>query len=104
MKKEMITVRRVDEDILRKFKARAVTERLKIGDALTEAMRESFIIKKVDDYVFQESWQNFCNQKSTNFSFTDCTIISLIKKGGIRNISTFDDDFKKVEGISVIGF
>ena len=39
MKKELITVRDVDEDVLRKFKAAAMEERMKMGQALTNAMK-----------------------------------------------------------------
>lgn len=40
MKKELITVRNVDEDVWRKFKAKTVEERLRTGEALTEAMKK----------------------------------------------------------------
>lgn len=35
----MVTVRHVDEEILRKFKAKTVEKEMKMGAALTEAMR-----------------------------------------------------------------
>jgi hypothetical protein len=40
MGKDFIAVRDVDENVYRKFKARAVSERLKLGVALTKAMKE----------------------------------------------------------------
>ena len=39
MKKELITIRNVDEEVLRKFKAKAMEERMKMGQALTQAMK-----------------------------------------------------------------
>ncbi|MBI2183850.1 MAG: hypothetical protein HYU39_02705 [Thaumarchaeota archaeon] len=39
MAKGMVTVRHVDEEILRKFKAKTVEKEMKMGAALTEAMR-----------------------------------------------------------------
>lgn len=39
MKKDILTVRNIDEEIWRKFKAKTAEERLKTGDALNEAMR-----------------------------------------------------------------
>lgn len=39
MKKELLTVRNIDEEIWRKFKAKTVEEKLRTGDALTEAMK-----------------------------------------------------------------
>ena len=39
MKKEILTVRNVNEDVWRRFKAKTAEERLKAGEALTEAMK-----------------------------------------------------------------
>lgn len=39
MKKEMVTIRGVDEEVLRKFKAKTIEERMKMGEALTIAMK-----------------------------------------------------------------
>jgi len=38
MKKGMTTIRDVDEDVLRKFKAQSAEKQMKMGEALTEAM------------------------------------------------------------------
>lgn len=40
MKKNMITVRDVDEEVLRKFKAAITVDKMKMGQALTKAMKE----------------------------------------------------------------
>ena len=39
MKKSLITVRDVDEKTLRNFRAHAIQKRVKMGDALTDAMK-----------------------------------------------------------------
>lgn len=39
MKKDIVAIRGVDEDILRKFRARAIEERMKMGEALNLAMK-----------------------------------------------------------------
>ena len=39
MKRKLIAVRGVDEDIFRKFRAMTVEEKMKLGDALTMAMK-----------------------------------------------------------------
>lgn len=39
MSMKMIAVRDVDEDIFRKFRALSIEEKMKLGDALTLAMR-----------------------------------------------------------------
>ena len=40
MKKNMITVRDVDEEVLRKFKAAITVDKMKMGQALTKAMKD----------------------------------------------------------------
>lgn len=59
-------------------------------------------IFRVDEKLFEESWQIFKNQKNTKLSFTDCSILAIMKKEGIKNIVTFDGDFLKVDGVNVI--
>ncbi len=39
MKKDVITVRDVDEKVLRNFRARAIQKKMKMGEALTDAMK-----------------------------------------------------------------
>ena len=37
-----------------------------------------------------------------SISFSNCTILQSMKKLGIDKIASFDDDFSKIEGLSVI--
>ena len=67
-----------------------------------ENLKISTEILEVDKSVFEDAWNTFKNQKGTKFSFTDCTIIELMKKNDISNIATFDEDFTKVKEINVI--
>ena len=39
MRKEILTVRNIDEEIWRKFKAKIAEEKMRAGEALTEAMK-----------------------------------------------------------------
>ncbi|MDI6826532.1 MAG: PIN domain-containing protein [Candidatus Aenigmarchaeota archaeon] len=66
-------------------------------------LRGSTKLLEVTSSNFEEAWTIFKKQKETDFSFTDCTTISLMKRMGIKNIATFDKDFVKVKGINVIG-
>ncbi|MEK6909849.1 MAG: PIN domain-containing protein [Candidatus Aenigmatarchaeota archaeon] len=65
-------------------------------------LKKSAEMIKVDEKSFEEAWDIFKGQKDTKFSFTDCTIVSLMRKENITNIATFDEDFKKVKGINVV--
>ena len=46
MKKNLITVRNVDEQALRNFRAHAIHKKMKMGEALTDAMKRW--VKEVD--------------------------------------------------------
>ena len=69
-----------------------------IGDKL----RESLVFLRINEEIFEEAWKIFKSQKNTTLSFTDCSIIALMKMKSISNLATFDKDFKKVSGINVI--
>ena len=59
-------------------------------------------IFKVNSGLFDDSWRIFKEQKNTKFSFTDCTILALMRWHGIKNIATFDEDFEKIKDINVV--
>ena len=72
---------------------------VEIGNVL---LRTSKIIE-VEKINFDKAWYLFRKQKTTNFGFTDCTTISVMQENNIKNIATFDGDFKKIKGINIIG-
>ncbi|MEM2083464.1 MAG: type II toxin-antitoxin system VapC family toxin [Nitrososphaerota archaeon] len=74
-------------------------ETVRIG----EYLRKSTKLLEVASSDFEDAWKIFKKQKETDFSFTDCTSISLMKRMNIKNIATFDEDFLKVKEINVIG-
>lgn len=79
-------------------RSKNLTTAIKAG----ENLKISTTILEVDKSVFEDAWKTFKGQEETAFSFTDCTIIELMKKNGINNIATFDEDFTKVKEINVI--
>jgi predicted nucleic acid-binding protein len=62
---------------------------------------DSTEVLKVDSSTFEKAWEIFKRQKKVTFSFTDCTILALMQEKGIKNIATFDEDFKKINVIGV---
>lgn len=74
---------------------------LKKAVTICEKIKQ-LIIFKIDQESFEESWRLFKNQKDTKLSFTDCSNIAIMKSEGTKNIVTFDEDFKKVEGLNVV--
>src|SRR3989344_2254276 len=72
-----------------------------IAISLGEILRNSLEVINVNEELFERAWDIFKNQKSTNFSFTDCTNLAIMKERGFLHIVTFDEDFAKIEGIRV---
>jgi len=78
------------------------TKNLKKVLELGEALLNSALLFKVDEEIFHLAWNIFKEQRKPRFSFTDCTIIATCKVNGIRNIATFDQDFKRLKGYTII--
>lgn len=78
------------------------SKKLFLAIEIGEELRESVKILRIDKSLFEEGWAVFKNQKNSGLSFTDCTIISLMKKNNIKDIATFDSKFIEVEGIAVV--
>ncbi len=71
---------------------------VEIGGAVNSLAKTSYIGKD----IFEDTWKLFKGQTGTRFSFTDCSTLSMMKKEGIKNIATFDEDFKKIREIEVV--
>ena len=55
-------------------------------------------------YTTQDDFNSTAHEyfKQSQLSFTDCSIIILMKNHGIKNIATFDQGFNGIKGIEVI--
>jgi predicted nucleic acid-binding protein len=51
---------------------------------------------------FQETLETFHIQKETALSFTDAAIVTIARRQKESKVATFDKDFRRVEGVSVI--
>jgi predicted nucleic acid-binding protein len=78
------------------------TKRLKEAVKIGQKLLLGTEIVGIDDFLFDMSWNIFKNQKNREFSFTDCTTISIMIKKRITNLATFDKEFKKIKKINVI--
>lgn len=78
------------------------TKNLEKAVSVGVSLKETIEIIYVEEGIFEEAFEIFKSQKGTKFSFTDCTILALMKWYGIKNIATFDEDFEDVEGINVV--
>ena len=80
------------------YKTKNLDKAVLVGQALMNVAE----ILKVEEETLEKSWKIFMEQKETKFSFTDCTILALMKENGIKNLATFDKDFKKIKEINII--
>lgn len=76
---------------------------LSIGIHTGNELRDSIEIIRVDDSIFENAWDIFKGQKNTRFSFTDCTTLAVMARERIKNIASFDKDFRVVKEINVVG-
>lgn len=70
---------------------------VRIGEKLNELTMQT-----VGNAIFEIAWSLFRNQKTNKLSFTDCTTIACMQEMNIPLLATFDQEFKKIEGIAVI--
>lgn len=57
------------------------------------ALSSDFVMLKVDQKIFDSSWALFKQRK--NLSFTDCSIVELMRSNNIKNLATFDSGFNQ---------
>lgn len=79
------------------------TKSLKTARLVGDSMLKAFRILRVDEAIFQAAWLIFKNQKGTTFTFTDSTTIELMQQNDIRNIATFDGEFRRSGKLVVAG-
>ena len=57
---------------------------------------------KVGYKTFEDTWKLFQQDKNNKMSFVDYSNLAMMDLLGVKNIATFDSDFKEVKGIKVI--
>ncbi len=80
----------------------ARTKNLENAVGAGESILESFNLVEITSAVFKEAWDFFKNQTNTGLSFTDCSNVVVMQSNNIKQIATFDEDFKKIEGVRVV--
>lgn len=61
------------------------------------------IVNEYDNSNFNSSNMLIYEKYDTKLSYTDSSIIYIMKEEGINNLISFDKEFKRVEGINLIG-
>lgn len=62
---------------------------------------ESLPLTITNDLIFVRAWHLF--KKTSNLSFTDCTLLAFMREYSFQYLATFDKGFKAVKGIQVVG-
>lgn len=57
-------------------------------------------VLNVNEDLFNEAWELFKERK--NISFTDCTIVKLMRENNIKNLASFDKEFLQFNEINVL--
>jgi predicted nucleic acid-binding protein len=74
-----------------------VANAIKIGKLILGAKEEAIPVLakvlRVDEHLFSESWRNFERGKLRDLSFTDQTILSLMKEHSLDYLLSFDKGF-----------
>lgn len=81
------------------IRLKSLSRTIEIG----ESIRKSTEMIEIEKDIFEKAWKLFKEQRGTALSFTDCTTLNIMKTKDVKNIVTFDEDFKRVKGINVIG-
>ena len=79
------------------FRKKGKEKALKLGNKILNTI---FMIN-IDINEIRTAW-DFFNKNQLTFNLVDCTNISIMNKLEIKNIATFDKEFKKVKKIKVI--
>ncbi len=66
-------------------------------------IKESISMLMVDGHIFEDAWVRFKSQEFSGFSFTDCTILTMIEENHIEKVATFDKEFKSSGICEVVG-
>jgi len=79
-------------------KTKNIRASIEVGDILLISSDILYLNKE----IFENAWRIFKEQEGTKFSFIDCSNLAVMERMGIKNIATFDGDFKKIKGIEVV--
>lgn len=78
---------------------KGLREAVAFGQELLEA-REAELVPCSPYFV--PAFRLFRNQGDTSFSFVDAAIVHIARARGATHIATFDADFRKVPGLTVV--
>ncbi len=87
-----------DESLGVTLRKSGLNEAQELGYVILES--EAMLLT-TEKHYFDLAWQTFSNQNG-HFSFTDCSILAIMKILSINYIASFDKEFENIKGINVI--
>lgn len=87
----------LDETVTLVKKRLGHTAALAVGDYLRS---DDIELVPIDEKDFEAAWSLFKQRPDKRYSFTDCTSFVLMRRLGIKDAITLDEDFRK-EGFRV---
>lgn len=73
----------------------------KLGNGLYQVIKEMFDIEYLNETDYENAIKIYFHYNSA-INYSDCTILETMMKNSINKILTFDSDFDKIKGITVI--
>jgi predicted nucleic acid-binding protein len=93
--RDFLTTDYIFDEVVTRVRGRADhPSAVKAGESILSS--EMIEMVEVDASLRKESWRLFKKFRDQRLSFTDCTSFAVMRKFGIREVFTFDDDFAKV--------
>ena len=72
-----------------------------VNDIGIFARTRPIIFRFIEPIDFERAWELYLQFQDKNFSFTDCTNVTLMERHGIDTLFTYDSEFNGI--VSIIG-
>lgn len=72
----------------------SLDQALLFGSAFLESA--VLIREEINADLRRQAWELFKQYRDKRLSFTDCTSFALLKRRGLRNVFSFDEDFSRL--------
>ncbi len=70
--------------------------------AIGRVLREEHRYRHLSDDDDNATWEAFCQYNDKRWSYTDCSILVMTRRLGIRQVFTFDEHIRQMAGLGVM--
>ncbi|MBI4586868.1 MAG: type II toxin-antitoxin system VapC family toxin [Planctomycetes bacterium] len=94
-RREFMTTDYIFDEVVTRIRYQAShADAVFVGDKILSSPSNQVI--EIGSRLREQAWSLFKKYKDKKLSFTDCTSLALMKKYGLDEIFSFDDDFEKL--------